>query len=142
MKLSLTFLFISVLAVGFVAAQNEAGSATDHNSAMPTHENDQITNGPVAEYVSDSNCTIGWSSSTSGTMMLRYGTDSTKMTRTADPVGSKDGRNYHVRLTGLAPNTRYYFEVFNAGEPISGVGTFRTVSQNDTPIRSKATIPQ
>lgn len=141
MKLSLASLCISVLSVGIAAAQNDAGRASDRNSTMSTHQ-DQITNGPVAEYISDSNCTIGWSSSASGTMMLRYGTDRTKMMQAAEAVESKDGRNYHVRLTGLAPNTRYYFEVVNAGEPISGVGTFRTVAQSDTPIRSKATIPQ
>lgn len=74
MKLSLTFVFISVLAVCFMAGQSEPGSKTSQNSAASTAD-PQITNGPVAEYVSDSNCTIGWSTSAAGTMTLLYGTD-------------------------------------------------------------------
>jgi phosphodiesterase/alkaline phosphatase D-like protein len=141
MKSSLTFLFVSILAVCFVAAQNQNGSAAGQNSFASTHAQ-QITNGPVAEYVSDSNCTIGWSTSGSGSMTLRYGTDRDKMTRSAEAVESKDSRNHHVRLDGLKASTRYYFQVLSAGEPIGGVGTFETVAHNDAPVRSKATIPQ
>jgi len=127
MKLSLAFLFITVLAVCLVAAQSEAGSTASQNSAVSL-QGQQITNGPVAEYVSDSNCTIGWSSRVAGTMTLRYGTDRTKLTQKAEAVGSKDGRTYHARLDGLKPNTRYYFQVVNATEPIGGIGTFQTVA--------------
>src|SRR5579863_2019477 len=140
MKLSLAFLFVSILAVGFAAGQSGAGSMAGQNSAMSPQ--DQLTNGPVAEYVSDSNCTIGWSSRASGTMSVRYGTDRTKLTQTAGAMESKDGRNYHARVNGLAPNTRYYFQVVNGGEAVSGIGTFQTVAQGDAPIKSKATVPQ
>jgi phosphodiesterase/alkaline phosphatase D-like protein len=140
MKLSLAFLFISVLAVSIAAAQSDSSRGTGQNSAMSTQ--DQISNGPVAEYVSDSNCTIGWSTHASGTMIVRYGTDRTKMARTAAAVGGKDGRNYHAQLDNLTPNTRYFFQVFKAGDAISGIGTFQTVPQGDTPVTSKATIPQ
>lgn len=138
MKLFLALLFISALATCFAAGQSEPGS---QHSVMPTQDQ-QITNGPVAEYVSASNCTIGWSAHGPATMTLRYGTDRTKMTKTAEATGSKDGRNYHVQLAGLTPGTRYYFRVFDAGEPISGVGTFQTVEQGEAPIRSKAIVPQ
>jgi phosphodiesterase/alkaline phosphatase D-like protein len=164
MKLSLAFLFISVFALCFAAAQSKPGSTAAQNSAasaqvqqsqgqqsqgQPNHDH-QINNGPVAEYVSDSNCTIGWSTRVPGTMTLRYGTDPAKMTQTKEAVESNsnsnnnnnDGRNYHVRLDGLTPDTRYYFRVVNAGESISGVGTFQTVAAGDPPIKSKAIIPQ
>lgn len=141
MKLSLAFLFISVFALCFAAGQSESGSRVGQNSAVST-QNQQINNGPVAEYVSDSNCTIGWSTRVPGTMTLRYGTDPTKMTQTKATVESNDGRNHHVRLDGLAPNTRYYFRVLNAGEAIGGIGTFQTVAVGESPIRSKAIIPQ
>ncbi|MGH9641180.1 MAG: fibronectin type III domain-containing protein [Terriglobales bacterium] len=141
MKLSLAFLFTSVFAVCFAAGQTAPRVTTGQKSSM-SRQDQQITNGPVAEYVSDSNCTIGWSSRIPGTMTLRYGTEAGKMTQTAEAVEGKDGRNYHARLDGLTPSTRYYFQVLNAGEPISGVGTFQTVAQSDQPIRSKAIIPQ
>jgi len=140
MRLWLVLLFTSVFAVSIVAAQSGSSRGAGQNSAMSTQ--DQISNGPVAEYVSDSNCTIGWSTRASGTMILRYGTDRTKMTRTAAAVGSKDGRNYHAQLDNLTPNTRYFFQVFNAGDAISGIGTFQTIAQGDSPVTSKAVIPQ
>ena len=148
MKLSLAFLFISVFALCFAAAQSKPGSAVGQNSAVSTQsqgqqsQDQQISNGPVAEYVSDSNCTIGWSSRVSGTMTVRYGTDPAKLTQTKEAVASSDGRNHHVRLDGLTPDTRYYFRVVNAGEAISGVGTFQTVAAGEPPIKSKAIIPQ
>ncbi len=148
MKLSLAFLFISVFALCFAAAQSKPGSTVGQNSAVSTqsqgqqNQDQQISNGPVAEYVSDSNCTIGWSSRVSGTMTVRYGTDPAKMTQTKEAVASNDGRNHHVRLDGLTPDTRYYFRVVNAGEAISGVGTFQTVAAGEPPIKSKAVIPQ
>lgn len=141
MKLSLAFLFISVFAVCFVAAQSETGK-TVHQNTTASLQDPQINNGPVAEYISDSNCTIGWSTRLPGTMTLQYGTDPTKMSQTREAVESKDGRNHHVQLDGLKPNTRYYFRVLNAGEAISGIGTFQTVAAGDAPTRSKAIIPQ
>ena len=141
MKLSLAFLFFSVFALCLAAGQSKSGSAVGQNSAMST-EDQQISNGPVAEYVSDSNCTIGWSTRVPGTMTLRYGTDPTKMTQTKEAIKSDDGRNHHVRLDGLAPRTRYYFRVLNGREEISGIGTFQTVDAGDAPIKSKAIIPQ
>jgi phosphodiesterase/alkaline phosphatase D-like protein len=141
MKLSLALLFISVFALCLAAGQSKPGSTVGQNSAMSTQDQ-QISNGPVAEYVSDSNCTIGWSTRAPGTMTVRYGTDPAKMTQTKEAAAGNDGRNHHVRLDGLTPDTRYYFRVVNAGEAISGVGTFQTVAAGEPPIRSKATIPQ
>lgn len=141
MKPSVAALFVSVWAVCFVAGQSKPASAVGQSPAVSTPDQ-QITNGPVAEYVSDSNCTIGWSARTSGTMTLQYGINPAKLTETAEALESQDRRNYHVRLDGLKPRTRYYFRVLNAGEPISGVGTFQTVAPNEEPITSKATIPQ
>jgi phosphodiesterase/alkaline phosphatase D-like protein len=141
MKPLRTIISISLLGACLVVGQSEPGSRVGQNSELSARDR-QITNGPVAEYVSDSNCTIGWSTSVSGTMTLLYGTDRTKMTQTAEAVESKDGHNHHVRLSGLTPSTRYYFQVLNGREPISGIGTFQTVAQSEAPVRSKAVIPQ
>lgn len=141
MKLSLAFVFIGVLSVCLMAGQSGSDGAIGQNS-MPSTQHQDITNGPVAEYVGDSECTIGWSTSAPGTMSLRYGSDRTKMTHTAQAVDSKEGRNHHARLSDLAPNTRYYFQVIAGGEPVGGVGTFETVAKGDQPIKSRAIIPQ
>jgi phosphodiesterase/alkaline phosphatase D-like protein len=143
MKLSLALVFISVFALCFAAAQSEPGSRMGQNSASSTQD-PQINNGPVAEYVADTNCTIGWSTRLPATLTLQYGTDPAKMKQTKEAVesSSNEGRNYHVKLDGLTPNTRYYFHVLDAGKAVSGVGTFQTVAAGDPPIKSKAMIPQ
>ncbi len=131
MKLALAVVFIGVLALGFAAGQSMS------------NQDPQVSNGPVAEYVSDSNCMIGWSTRAAGSMMLRYGTEPGKLTQAKEAVESNDGRNHHVKVDGLTPNTRYYFRVVNReGEAVSGVGTFQTVAAGETPIKSKAIIPQ
>jgi Purple acid Phosphatase, N-terminal domain len=139
MKKLLALLFISLLAPCLLAAQTAPSTAVGQTTASPE---EQITNGPVAEYVSDSSCTIGWATRAPGTMTLKYGTDRAKMTQTVDASAGRDSRNHHVQLSGLTPNTRYYFQVLRNGEPISGIGTFHTVATGEQPIRSKAIIPQ
>jgi phosphodiesterase/alkaline phosphatase D-like protein len=138
MKPSLVFAFVSLLAVSYAVGQSEPSSKVAQRST----QDQEITNGPVAEYVSGSSCTIGWSTSLPGTMALMYGTDPAKLTQRAEAMEGRDGHNHHVRLSSLTPNTRYYFRVLNAGEPIGGVGTFQTVSHDDPPIKSKVIIPQ
>ncbi|HEY6249459.1 MAG TPA: fibronectin type III domain-containing protein [Candidatus Angelobacter sp.] len=129
------FLLIGALAV----AQTGAGSSASGTQSP----NQQITNGPVAEYVADSNATIGWSAREgSGSMSIKYGSDRDHLNQTAEAVPGSDGRNYHARLQGLMPETRYYFQVMQKDEAVGGVGTFRTVASGTPAIKSKAVIPQ
>lgn len=129
------FLLVGVLAV--------AQTGADNGSTGTQSQNQQITNGPVAEYVADSNATIGWSAREgSGSMSIKYGSDRDHMNQTAEAVPSSDGRNYHVRLQGLMAETRYYFQVMEKNEAVGGVGTFRTVASGASPVKSKAIIPQ
>lgn len=126
--------------VGAVAmAQTGTGSS---GSSMPSGSQ-QITNGPVAEYVSESSAVIGWSvPGNPGSMKIKYGSDRDHLNQTADAVPSVDGRNFHARLQSLMADTRYYFQVVQSGEPVGGVGTFRTVASGMPPLKSKAIIPQ
>ncbi len=115
------------------------------NSASLTAQVDaqtSVTNGPVAEYISESAATIGWATSQATNMTVRYGTDRTKLMKTAAANESGVARNHHVRLERLAPGTRYYFQLYEGSEPVGGVGTFSTVEKGETPERSKATIPE
>lgn len=115
---------------------NQAGYGTQ--SGMQT-----ISNGPVAEYVADSNATLGWSvHDPSGNMSVKYGSDRDHLNQTAQATSGSDGRNYHARLQGLSPETRYYFQVMQNDQPMGGVGTFRTVASGASPVKSKATIPE
>jgi hypothetical protein len=101
-----------------------------------------VTNGPVAEYISDSTATIGWSTGQPANMTVRYGTDRTKHTQTASPTESGEARNHLVHLERLTPGTRYYFQLYEGSDRVGGVGTFSTVEKGETPERSKVTIPE
>lgn len=138
MKHLLGVLFTALLCT-FAMAQT--GGAGSRDQALPPSA-EQISNGPVAEYVSDSMCKIGWSTRQPGSMSVQYGPEQGQMTQTAQSVDSHDGKNHHVELTGLKPNTRYLFQVMRNGQSVGGVGTFHTVSAGDPPEKSKALIPQ
>lgn len=137
MKKAVTFIAVILLAGVLVVAQTGSGSYSTESQTQ------QITNGPVAEYIADSNATIGWSVHNTGSnMSIKYGTDRDHMNQTSQATPGSDGRNFHARLQGLTPETRYYFQVVQSNQPVGGVGTFRTVASGAAPVKSKATIPQ
>jgi hypothetical protein len=128
-------------------ASGQAGSATQTTSGASyttqSGSSDEITNGPVAETVSDSSATIGWSTrnSASGTA-VKYGSSRANLSETAQATDGSDGKNHHAKLQGLSANTRYYFQVVANGQPVGGIGTFKTTAPGETPVQSKAVIPQ
>lgn len=99
--------------------------------------------GPVAETVGDSTALLGWATrnAASGTG-VKYGTSRANMTQTADATDGSDGKNHHAKLQGLSPSTRHYFQVTENGQPVGGVGTFKTTASGEQPVQSKAIIPQ
>ena len=138
-----TTVILAVLLICAVAmAQTGSSSPASAQSNSTSTADNSITNGPVAEYISDSAATVGWSMHGSGDISVKYGTDRAHLDQTAQAIPSKEGSNYHARLEGLAPRARYYFQIMQNGQPVGGVGTFRTVVSGAAPVRSKATIPQ
>ncbi len=130
---------VVLLGTAAVAQSNSSSYGTPPN----TSTSQMITNGPVAETIADSSALIGWSSKepARGTS-IRYGTSRDKMTQTAPAVENSDGKNHHAHLQNLSPDTVYYFQVMENGDPLGGIGTFRTVAQGDKPVQSKAVISQ
>ncbi|HZU21874.1 MAG TPA: fibronectin type III domain-containing protein [Terriglobales bacterium] len=135
-------LLVLLSAVGMMALGTPTYAQVAGAQSLPAGAQEQITNGPVAEMVSDSSCRLGWSSRAAGNMSVQYGPERGQMSQKAEAQDSADGRNHHVELTGLQPNTRYFFQVMRDGQPVGGVGTFRTVGSGDPPEKSKAIIPQ
>jgi phosphodiesterase/alkaline phosphatase D-like protein len=102
-----------------------------------------FTNGPVAEYVAESNADLGWSvQENTGKMAVRYGTDRDHLNLTAEAAPGTDPRNFHAHLQGMVPSTRYYFQIVQQDQPVGNVGTFRTVASGSSPVRSEAVIPK
>ena len=73
---------------------------------------------------------------------MRYGTTRDHMTQTAEVTNNTEGKNHHAKLDNLSPDTTYYFQVIENGQPVGGIGTFRTVETGEKPIQSKAVISQ
>ena len=133
------FLSLMFLCVAAVAQNSYVSSGSGSQGSQPAVS---ITNGPVAEFISDSSATIGWTASKSGSMSIKYGPDRDHMDQTAQAVPGSNGASHHVHLQQLAPSTRYFFQVLEDGQPVGGVGTFQTTAPGSAPIRSRAVIPQ
>ena len=86
-------IFIMALALGSWCIAQGQGSAV------------QITNGPVAENVSDTTAQIAWSTNVSSGTVLHYGTDPNNLDQKASmPWG---GMTHRVQLQNLKPGTTY-----------------------------------
>ncbi|HET6840664.1 MAG TPA: fibronectin type III domain-containing protein [Candidatus Angelobacter sp.] len=136
------FLSIIFLCVAAVAQGGYNSPASGPQGSTGSQPAVAITNGPVAEFISDSSATIGWTASKSGSMSIKYGPDRDHMNQTAQAVPSSNGASHHVHLQQLAPNTGYFFQVLEDGQSVGGVGTFHTTAPGSAPIRSRAVIPQ
>jgi phosphodiesterase/alkaline phosphatase D-like protein len=93
-----------------------------------------ITQGPVVEMVSDNSAIITWSTSGRANSMVRYGDNPNALNQTAQGGW---GDQHRVTISGLRPNTTYYFRVESAPSEGTGtqtqstVGAFRTVNQGE-----------
>jgi predicted RecA/RadA family phage recombinase len=99
----------------------------------------RITNGPVVEQAGDTSAVIAWSTNVKSGSVVRYGESMLALNRTADaPWGDTTHR---VTITGLKPNTRYYFRVESAQaqgtgtQSVSRVSSFETVAPGAQAVR-------
>lgn len=121
----------------------QSGSSYSTPTQSGSSDTQSITNGPVAETITDSSALIGWSThNPANGSTVKYGTSRANLTQTAESTDTNDGKNHHARLQGLSPSTRYYFQVTENGQPMGGVGTFKTTASGEQPVQSKAVIPQ
>ena len=139
-----TFLLVAILvATTFALAQKPAATPQSDSAAVPvSRTTGDVTNGPVAELVSDNSAVVGWSTKYPGKGTIKYGTDVKHLDQSADVQQASQGRNHHAKITGLKPDTNYFFQVFQNGKAAEEVGVFRTVPQGAKPERSQAVIPQ
>jgi hypothetical protein len=70
----------------------------------------QVTRQPYLQTPTPTSVVVRWQSGTGDIGKIRYGTSLSSLARTI--VESEDERIYHhVQITGLTPNTKYYFTV-------------------------------
>lgn len=98
----------------------------------------KIIDGPVFEYLTDTSVQIAWTTNNPSSTLVRYGTDPNDLRKTAQaPWGEETHR---VEITGLQPNTKYYFVVESAQARDSGTmaksaeGAFQTERQGEAAL--------
>jgi hypothetical protein len=116
--------------------------AKEHKSQPQVSADDcHILNGPVAEYIADTKASIGWMTDVRAHMAVKIGTDAAHLSQTVEAVERDHGRTHHASLTGLKPNTQYFFQVVLGPDPVEEVGTFRTLSPGASAEISRAIVP-
>lgn len=88
-----------------------------------------LTRGPYLTKARRTAVTVVWRTDVAGSSVVRWGTSTTLDQVAAGP----DGTTHKVRLTGLAPGTRYFYRVETAGVPFGRRRAFRTLDAADDP---------
>jgi phosphodiesterase/alkaline phosphatase D-like protein len=98
----------------------------------------KVVDGPVFEYLDATSVQIAWTTSSPSSSLVRYGIDPNNLRKTAQaPWGQETHR---IEITGLEPNTTYYFVVESAQARDSGTmaksaeGSFRTEYQGEAAL--------
>jgi phosphodiesterase/alkaline phosphatase D-like protein len=106
----------------------------------------RITGGPNVEYVGQDKAIIAWSTNRRSSSVVRYGSDPNNLTQTAQaPWG---GNPHRVTISGLKPNTDYFFVVESAQAEGTGQAAksqpapFETVGQGESAMNAAPFRPQ
>lgn len=86
-------------------------------SAAPT-----VTRGPYLQQGTPSGVIVRWRTSAATNSVVRYGTSASSLTSSA--VDAAITTEHALSLTGLAPNSRYYYSVGTSAATLAGDSTF------------------
>ncbi|MBA2664216.1 MAG: metallophosphoesterase family protein [Bradymonadaceae bacterium] len=78
----------------------------------------QLTRGPYLQVGTPSSMTVVWRTDVSSAGVVRYGTAADALNSTANATAV--GTQHEVRITGLAPSTRYFYSVGTATTRLAG----------------------
>jgi len=115
----------------------QTGETASQNGQGASSGNLQITRTPSVPRIGDTWAVVTWMTNVGASSVVRYGTDANNLSQTAQAPyaqGANETR-HRVRITGLQPNTAYYFAV-DSGQ---GQGT-GTAAASD--VRQFTTRPQ
>ena len=98
---------------------------------------DSIINfGPNLEKLDSNSAVVYWKTKVPGSAVARFGTDLSNMDQQAKaPWG---GNEHRVTLTGLQPNTTYYFQVKSGEAEGSGTSSYSMKYKFTTPAAGAA----
>jgi phosphodiesterase/alkaline phosphatase D-like protein len=112
---------------------NQAGQSSQNGQAASSG-NLQISQIPSVPRIGDTWAVVTWTTNAGGSSVVHYGTDANNLSQTAQAPyaqGTNDTR-HRVRITGLQPNTTYYFAVDSGQGQGTGTAAASTVRQFTT----------
>jgi hypothetical protein len=101
-----TFAAIPVVMQGGTTA-----TSTPQQTAGQTSGNVQITSGPTVQSVSDTQAIVTWTTNVASSSTVRFGQSWLALNQTAQAPW---GTTHTVTISGLRPNTRYFFRAESA----------------------------
>jgi phosphodiesterase/alkaline phosphatase D-like protein len=105
---------------------------TESSDAVNNPNQFRITGGPNVEYVGLDKAIVAWATNRRGSSIVHYGTDPNSLSQTAQaPWG---GNPHRVTITGLKPNTNYFFVV----ESSQAEGTGQAAKSQPAPFETVA----
>ena len=96
---------------------------------------ESLTRGPYLQNASTSAVSIRWRSNTSADSIVRYGTSSGALTQSVS--SSSQVTEHELRITGLTPNTKYYYSIGSSANTLASGNDYFFVTSPDssTPTR-------
>ena len=85
-----------------------------------------VTRGPYLQVATPTSMTVRWRTNIATTGRVRYGTSITSLGSTTDAVGSTI--DHEITLTGLTPDTRYYYSVGQTTNVLAAGPSYRFVT--------------
>lgn len=115
----------------------QPGQAPSQNGQGASSGSLQITRTPSVPRIGDTWAVVTWMTSAGAGSVVHYGTDANNLSQTAQaPYAEGTNETRHrVRITGLQPNTTYYFAI-DSGQ---GQGTGASAASD---VRKFTTMPQ
>ena len=87
--------------------------------------------GPYLQMLSDTSVTVRWQSEDAHIGVLRFGVNKNTLDKEVMEPMAVD--SHELRLTGLAPLQRYYYQIGNKEKEFSGVQSFVTAASTGSP---------
>ena len=112
----------------------QTGQESSQNGQGASSGNLQISQTPSIPRIGDTWAVVTWMTNSGGSSVVHYGTDANNLSQTAQAPyaqGSNDTR-HRVRITGLQPNTTYYFTVDSGQGQGTGTATSSSPRQFTT----------
>jgi hypothetical protein len=97
---------------------------------VPTVAAQTITQGPTVNLLYNTSVVIMWTTDTASTSTVEYGTTPSLGSSTTNTTSDT---NHRVEVTGLTPNTKYYYRAGTAGH-WSNIYEFKTSPDGDEPF--------